>query len=397
MCLYATEIRNRKYTANKKNGGIIPPVLDTRTLYVQVTCGECMECRKAAAREWQIRLMEDIRHHEDGKFVAFTFSNEAIAKLYKETEWRHDRIKDGVRKTIKLKNGKERKYYKYKTVKSDVGLEGYARDNAIAKWAVRKFLENWRKKHGKSVRHWLITELGHEGTENIHLHGIIWTKKSYDEIRSMWKYGYIWPRKGEEKGTWVNDQTVNYVIKYVHKQDQDHPNYKPKILASAGIGRGYTDRTDAKNNEFKGAETDDTYRTRSGHKVAMPKYWRNKIYSDEEREALWLHKLDKQVKWVCGEKVDIQQGEKEYQKLVKWYRRINKELGYGDGKPNWKQAEYEKARREAMYGKRLEERKYGTPAAGSIQKDLDYISGSLQKEEQSPVEPGMWRPIEGWT
>ena len=43
----------------------------------------------------------------------------------------------------------------------------------------------------------------------------------------------------------------------------------------------------------------------------MPIYWRNKIYNDEEREKLWLYKLNKQERYICaayrdweGEKFD---------------------------------------------------------------------------------------------
>ena len=34
MCLYPRLIKNRKYIANKKNGGNIPPVSDLRVLMV---------------------------------------------------------------------------------------------------------------------------------------------------------------------------------------------------------------------------------------------------------------------------------------------------------------------------------------------------------------------------
>ena len=40
--------------------------------------------------------------------------------------------------------------------------------------AIRLCLERIRKHTGKSVKHWFITELGHNGTERIHLHGIVW-------------------------------------------------------------------------------------------------------------------------------------------------------------------------------------------------------------------------------
>ena len=60
MCLYPKLISNKKYTANKKNGGNIPPILDNRVLLVPVGCGKCMECLKQKAREWQIRMSEGI-------------------------------------------------------------------------------------------------------------------------------------------------------------------------------------------------------------------------------------------------------------------------------------------------------------------------------------------------
>ena len=43
-----------------------------------------MECRKRKAREWQIRLTEDIKEHKNGKFVTFTFSNESLISLLED-------------------------------------------------------------------------------------------------------------------------------------------------------------------------------------------------------------------------------------------------------------------------------------------------------------------------
>ena len=36
MCLFPKLILNRKYTANKKNGGVVPVCVDGRTKYVPV-------------------------------------------------------------------------------------------------------------------------------------------------------------------------------------------------------------------------------------------------------------------------------------------------------------------------------------------------------------------------
>ena len=196
--------------------------------------------------------------------------------------------------------------YKYKYVTEEVQLKGYELDNAIAKYAVRKFNERWRKRYGKAIRHWLVTELGHNGTENIHLHGIIWTDNT-EELAKTWKYGFIWDGKKDSWGrktNYVGNKTINYMIKYVTKVDLKHKFYKQIILTSAGIGKGYTKRTDWIKNKFnQNGETREYYKTETGHKQALPIYWRNKIYSEEEREKLWLQKLDTESHIVTGKQI----------------------------------------------------------------------------------------------
>ena len=81
MCLYPKLIKNRKYIANKKNGGNVPPVSDLRVMTVPVGCGKCIECKKQKSREWSIRLQEEIRHMKNGKFVTLTFSEESLVEL----------------------------------------------------------------------------------------------------------------------------------------------------------------------------------------------------------------------------------------------------------------------------------------------------------------------------
>ena len=228
MCLYSKLILNRKYTSNKKNGGVIPPIFDDRIKYVPIKCGKCIECKKQEGREWQIRTLEEIRNNNTkGYFVTLTFSNESI---------------------LKLSNTHNKKWVKLDTI------EGYKFDNEIATRGVRLFLERWRKEFNKSVRHWLVTELGHEGTENIHLHGIIWTEHDFEKIRQHWQYGYVYPRPHELHKNYVTKRTVNYIIKYINKIDKDHPNYDSIILCShkPAIGHGYINRPDSKRNKFNG-------------------------------------------------------------------------------------------------------------------------------------------------
>lgn len=232
MCLYPKLIQNRKYTATKKNGGNIPYTRDPRAMWVPVGCGVCMECMKQKARGWQVRLHEEIRNIKSGKFVTLSFSNKSLIQLENDL---------------------------------DSNLTGYTLDNKIATLAVRRFLERWRKKHKTSIRHWLVTELGQINTERIHIHGIIFTDNA-EEIKKQWQYGNVWI------GTYVNERTINYIVKYIHKSDPIHKYYTPIILCSKGIGSNYMNRMDSKLNEYDEKNTNTLYTTRTGIKLPLPIY-----------------------------------------------------------------------------------------------------------------------------
>lgn len=324
MCLYPKLIKNRKYIPNKKNGGQVPPIRDNRVLAVPVGCGKCMECLKKKAREWKTRLNEDIKEHKNGHFITLTFSNESIKEL-----------------SAGMHN-----------------LKGYERDNEIAKLGVKRFLERWRKEHKKSVRHWLVTELGHQGTENIHLHGFIWTNEKAEEIKKHWKYGFIWDSTEKKNKGYVNEETIGYCVKYVHKIDKDHKEYKPVILCSKGIGKRYIGSINNKTNKFKEGETIEYYRDNKGYRSNMPMYYRNHTYTDEEREKLWIEKLDKEIRYVDGQEIDVSKNNEMYWRALKQARAKNKRLGYGDSRKDWDRKKYEEDRRNLLFEKRTESTSY---------------------------------------
>lgn len=326
MCLFPKLVKNPKYRPNTKNGGNPPPLKDARLGHVPIGCGYCYECMKKKSNEWRVRLAEEIKKRENGKFITLTFSSEAFQYL-----------------------------------KGKVKGEGYELDNQIATYAVRKFLERWRRKYKKSVRHWLITELGHKGTENVHLHGIIFTD-DVNEIERIWNngkipYGFVWKGKKRNRRliNYVSGKTINYIVKYATKTDKDHRNYRAKILCSKGIGKGYIEGFDASKNKFNGEDTNETYRLSNGAKIALPIYYRNKIYTEDEREKLWTQKLDSGIRYIGGDKVDADD-EEVIIELLNYHQRLNKEMGYGDPS-TWYTKEYEQQRRKLMHDIRMEKLK----------------------------------------
>ncbi|AXH76172.1 MAG: replication initiator protein [Microviridae sp.] len=340
MCIYPKLMLNRKYIANKKNGGNPPPVTDERTRYVPVGCGKCIECMKQRSRGWQIRLTEEIRTDRTGKFVTMTFSEQSLMELEQAVHEKYKRQLEVMNKDLGTK-------LQYKEI------TGYELDNEIATIAVRRFLERWRKEYGRSVKHWLVTELGETNTERLHIHGIIWTNEPKDITEKIWKYGNLNKRDKDWRDNYCNEATVNYIVKYIHQTDENHKYYKPIVLTSAGIGKEYIKRPDIKKNTYKIGNTDETYRTRQGYKMAMPSYYRNKIYNEQEREQLWIEKLNKQERWVIGHKIDVSKNENDYNNMLSVAREKNRLLGYGNDEVNKENKAQEQIRRNIIRWTRI--------------------------------------------
>ena len=314
MCLYTKYIKNPKYLPNKKNGGYPPPCPDERLKYVPVKCGKCMECRKQKQREWITRLSEEWKAYpKDLKFVTLTISDKSFHEL--------------------------REY-------------NSESENDLCKKAIRRWLERIRKKTGKSVKHWFVTELGEE-KGRIHLHGFVWANAQL--IYDTWKYGHVFI------GNFVNEKSIFYMTKYMLKQNPIDKLFVGKVLCSAGIGGSYVKSINACNNAYRKGATKEFYRLRSGIKINLCQYYRYKIYSEEERQALWIEKQEKGFRFICGEKVYVDD-EESYNNILQFYQEKGKEL-YGDNPEEWdlqKQRERlkrMKKAREKMHKKLLQDKK----------------------------------------
>lgn len=307
MCLYPRLIKNKKYLPNKKNGYNPPECPDERLMYVPVKCGECEECKKAEYREWRIRLEKEIQNNPmPGKFVTLTFNQEALNR-YNTT-------------------GKE---------KDD--------ENAVT-IAVRHFLERWRKKTGRSPKHWLITERG-EDYARIHLHGIIFTNQSENFIKETWGNGFVYI------GDYCNLKTINYITKYVLKKDRKHPNFKSKKYVSAGIGKDWLKMKTP--HLYKGEKTQESIRLDNGVAVQMPIYFRNKVYSEHEREELWLKKIEKNKRFLKGIEFDMN-NPREKERFFRVLERMQNESyknGYGAPK-EWNAKKYGNELEKLVYRKK---------------------------------------------
>lgn len=313
MCLYPRLIRNKKYLPNKKNNGNPPTCTDERVKFVPVGCGRCIECKKQKAQMWKVRLNEEIRANANAHFVTLTFSEESLQELC-----------------------------------NDLKTEDV---DTISTIAIRRFNERWRKKYKTAPRHFLINELGHENTERLHFHGILWynatnVAKMKQNLHSdainvaileqIWHYGKIWV------GEYVNEKTINYIVKYVTKLDNDHKTFEQHIFASKGLGKSYLKRPNARDNVFRELKTREYYTLPNGARVNLPIYYRNHIYTEEQREQLWLQKLDEERQYILGVEHSLRTDDdcKKFEEILKNMQEFNKKLGYGEPLNNWDKTTY---------------------------------------------------------
>lgn len=134
-------------------------------------------------------------------------------------------------------------------------------------------------------------------------------------MAESWKFGYVY------LGEYVNQKTINYIVKYISKEDKVHKDFRGKIFASKGIGNSKLDRY---------AKQNDKYKLPNGNEVAIPVYLRNKLFTEKEREKKWIESLEKQERWVDGICYDIstQKGENEFWNAILAARKRAEILGY---------------------------------------------------------------------
>lgn len=269
MCIYGTKILNKRYLPTRKNGYRPPVCTDERFRYVEIECGYCHECLQKKGREWRIRNYEQLNETPQAVFFTGTFTDVRIEHLSN----------------------------KYNIDKEDV--------NKIATKEVRLFLERIRKYNkGKSVKHWIVTEKGHTNTRRIHIHGIFYAENGHTKqsltwlLRNQWIAGYCY------NGKYVNEKTINYVSKYLTKTDEVNKDFKGIILCSSGLGKNYVNENKERF-KWNAEKTKQDYYCKNGQHIALPRYYKEKLFTEEQRELLWLYREESGEKYVAGQKVIV--------------------------------------------------------------------------------------------
>lgn len=205
----------------------------------QVPCtNKCPDCKARRAAWWSFRLMVEEKVCSSAYFITLTYDTEFVPIT---------------------RNG-------FKTVTK--------RDPQL-------FFKKLRKYNPVGIKYYLAAEYG-SNTYRPHYHVILFNC-SEKSIVQAWSQGNVW------YGT-VSGASVGYTLKYIskssriplHINDDRVPEFG---LMSKGLGKSYL--TDA----MLKWHTDDLYNRMycnltDGRKIAMPRYFRKKIYTEAELEEI---------------------------------------------------------------------------------------------------------------
>ena len=250
-CIIPQRIINRHYVkiANELHEDVMT-YQDRDDFYVDVPCGRCINCLSSYLTKWRTRLYHEFEYMSldqrlNSYFITLTFRDDVL---------------------------NNKKFF------NDVGVF----DPYICKY---RFIDRIRKKFGCTPRYFFITEFGEEKLR-LHLHGLIFDCQfDITELETLWSYGFVDYEQ-------LTDYRIKYITSYITKYADDvivDPKYVQRVFCSPGIGKQYTtDRDNVRYHHPAPGELNPILQNSSQFLVAMPRYYRQKIFTDEEREDMKL-------------------------------------------------------------------------------------------------------------
>lgn len=199
-----------------------------------VSCNKCPECRKKRAALWAFRIKEEERQHRSSYFLTLTYSSPP---------------------------------------RTDCGFP------TLVKRDLQLFFKKIRKR-GEKIKYYACGEYGGL-TKRPHYHMII-MGASEPAIDHSWQHGHL--KYGK-----VSAASIRYVTNYLCKSGGlypfDDPDGQPEFsLMSKGMGKSYMSPQKIQWHIDKNAN----YISICGKKQALPRYYKDVIFDEEQRRQFAL-------------------------------------------------------------------------------------------------------------
>jgi len=206
--------------------------------YIPVPCGKCPPCKKRRVSGWSFRLTKQAGGSTSALFVTLTYNTDNVP----------------------------------------ITENGYMTLVKTGEKSVTNFLKRLRKISTEKLKYYYCGEYGGK-TNRPHYHMILFNAKPAD-VEATWKLGSV--HYGD-----VNGASVGYTLKYMskqgripmHKNDDRQPEFSNM---SKGLGADYLTPNMIK---YHTADVENRVciTIEDGKKIAMPRYYKDKIYTDRQK------------------------------------------------------------------------------------------------------------------
>lgn len=303
---------------------------------VGVPCGKCYNCKRRRIAQWSIRLMKELEVSTSAYFLTLTYDGLHVPIS-----------QNGFLTLCKNKQqNEELNHEKQKYTGSDRSIQAFFK-------RLRYYEEEYRFLYERKTKR-IITKkplkyytAGEYGTLNNrpHYHSIIFNLSSPSSIDKAWATAVVengvtidWiPFGTYDLDSDVNQNNIDYTLKYIckdgwnrkHKNDDRQREFS---LNSKGLGKNFLTPDIS---SFYNKRLDINYTVNAkGHKVPLPRYYRDKLMTEETREnAMQIIKIQMDAKQLKDEEdakrkgidYDKQQQQRKFarQQLMKNYSKRN--------------------------------------------------------------------------
>lgn len=206
-----------------------------------VPCGKCSDCRGRSISAWSFRLMQQEKISNNAEFITLTYDTSFVP----------------------------------------ISEKGFM---SLQKRDLQLFFKRLRKANGDiKIKYFAVGEYGGKSFRP-HYHLILFNTNR-ETIQTSWGLGQV------HYGT-VTGASVGYTLKYmskkkripVHKNDDRIPEFR---LMSKGLGANYLSqsmvhwhKSDLENRMY--------CNLKDGKKISMPRYYKERLYTDSEKEKIMV-------------------------------------------------------------------------------------------------------------
>lgn len=238
---------------------------------ISFPCGKCLPCRKRRASSWGFRLMQQYKVSDTAYFITLTYSPETVPRDIKNRATLNKRdLQLFLKKLRKKQPTNDIKYY------------------AVGEYGKKPVM---RPHYHLIIFNMYLTTLFGEGeARRILKQPEIYLNGKHEFNVQLWDKGHI------TIGT-VTEASAMYTLKYISKPKQV-PQYNkdarlPEFSAiSKNLGISYL--TKAIKQWHRNDPNERMYVHFQHYKIAMPRYYKERLYTPEEREAIAEYIVNKQ-------------------------------------------------------------------------------------------------------